>query len=147
MQTHTPMALHIVSRMTAHEDVEIYTAAARGVLREAGDRRSLSYTEERDGGEKVMTVLAWERGGDRLRLTCRGGVRWDALFAPGTTHAARYEVGSLAFDLTVRCREARLLLDRCGGEIRLLYDRLLGGDKCLVDFRLTAEPMEDLSCS
>lgn len=143
----TPMNLRVVSRMTAPEGSDTFISASSGVLREAGDCRSLSYTEEREGGKKVMTVLSWERGGECLRLACRGGVRWDARFAAGTVHTGRYEVSSLVFDLTVRCHEVRLRLDAHGGEIRLLYTRLLGGDECHVDFRLTAEPKEETPCS
>ena len=113
------------------------------MLRHVGDHISLAYTERRDGGVRVMTTLAWQRGMRRLHLTQRGAVRWEADFDPDTPAVTRYEVPPYTFDLTVRCHEIRLPLDENGGELHLLYTRNIGGDEALVELTALARLREE----
>ncbi len=142
MKDTRPMHFTIRSTLTSGDDTETMTTTAAGKYAAVGDHITLSFWEANESG-KVFTTLAFLRGGRRVHMKRRGGVKCEMIFDPKEECTSVYELPPLKFDFTVRSREVFVNLDENGGTVSLAYTREIGGDLSSVQYCLTAVAGEE----
>ncbi|MBQ2793537.1 MAG: DUF1934 domain-containing protein [Clostridia bacterium] len=116
-------------------DPERTVIAAVGSLSDEDGVLTVRYAEEGEDGQRTDVTLVKREGG--VILSRRGSVVVDLVFEEGKECRTVYSVPPYKFDMTVNTKKIRSTLCGSGGELQLIYDMNVGGQKKRVRLHLS----------